>query len=85
MTDREFSIDHMFGQLAFDAPDEPDEPDAGVVVLGVVDPVVAACAATAPPVTRAPETAITAAALRIGLMFTSSIAWLCEWAGGYDQ
>jgi hypothetical protein len=70
----------MLGQLGFDVPYVPDgaEPFAGVVVAGfVVVPVVAALAATAPPVTSAPETASTAAALRIGLkMLTPSRAGL---------
>ncbi len=60
----------MLGQFAFDVP---NDPVAGVDVLGlVVVPVVAALAATAPPVTRAPETARTAAALRIGLILLTS-------------
>jgi hypothetical protein len=61
----------MLGQLAFDVPDGA-EPVAGVEVAGfVVVLVVAALAATAPPATRAPETARTAATLRIGFMYVS--------------
>jgi hypothetical protein len=74
----------MLGQLAFDGPDGA-EPFAGVVVAGfVVVPVVAALAATAPPVTSAPETARTAAAFRNGVkMLTPSRAGLGS--VDYDQ
>jgi hypothetical protein len=79
----------MFGQLALDAPEPPYvpvDPDAGTEVLGVcvVEPVVAALAATAPPATSAPETARTDIALRTGLiLLTSSAAGLRS--VGYDQ
>lgn len=68
---------YMLGQFAGAVPDagavdpedpvDPVDPDDGVVVV-----LVAALAATAPPATRAPETARTAAALRIGLMYVTS-------------
>ncbi len=77
---------YMLGQFAGAVPEVPDDPDGavdpddpvdpveGVLVDGVVVVLVAALAATAPPATRAPETARTAAALRIGLMcFTSLV------------
>jgi len=65
----------MLGQFAWAVPDDPVDPVApleGVLVDGVVELLVAACAAAAPPVTRTPETAMTAAALRMGLMLLTS-------------
>jgi hypothetical protein len=72
----------MLGQFAWVLPDAPVDPFAPVdpvdpdpeEVLGAgvfVELLVAALAATAPPPTRTPETASTAAALRIGLMCCS--------------
>ena len=78
---------YIFGQLAWAVPDVPDEPGvpaAGTEVLGVgvlVEPVVAAFAAAAPPTISAPETATIAAALRIGLMLLTS-SWRLV---GYNQ
>jgi hypothetical protein len=63
------------------APDgavEPDPDDVdGVLEDGVVVLLVAALAATAPPATRAPETARTAAAFRMGLIFLTSSKSAC--------
>lgn len=70
---------YMLGQFAGAVPDagavdpeDPVDPVDGVFDDGVVVVLVAALAATAPPATRAPETARTAAALRIGLMYVTS-------------
>ena len=72
-------VGYMFGQFALAVPDVPDDPVDGVFEDGVVVVLlVAALAAAAPPATRAPETARTAAALRMGLMFlTSFVARVC--------
>jgi len=61
----------MLGQFACAVPDEPefDEPgDVEVDSVFVEEPLVAAWAAAAPPTTRTPETASTAAAFRILLI-----------------